>query len=234
MRYFRSMKHEFKDGFLATIPISFSIVSFGLVCGALSVQNGMSLSELLLMNVFVFGGAGQFLMVEMWDAPLDILGISMAALLINLRYFLMCMALHPLFVNSRMIEKLAYIHLTAEPNWALSLSRLETQPTSPLFLFGGGVCMLFAWSGGTISGYFLGSSLSNPAIYGLDFALVAMIITILPGMYRGSQNWLPWCVAAVCSLLLKQWLPGNLYILGGALAGSLMTLFPHINGEKYA
>jgi hypothetical protein len=63
------MKHEFKDGFLATIPISFSIVSFGLVCGALSVQNGMSLSELLLMNVFVFGGAGQFLMVEMWDAP---------------------------------------------------------------------------------------------------------------------------------------------------------------------
>ncbi|MGE4561206.1 MAG: AzlC family ABC transporter permease, partial [Desulfobulbus sp.] len=171
------MKHDFKDGFFATIPISFSIVSFGLVCGALSAQNGMTLFELLLMNVFVFGGAGQFLMVEMWGSPLDVLGISMAALLINLRYFLMCMALHPLFTYSRMIEKLTYIHLIAEPNWALSLSRLEAQPTSPLFLFGGGVCMLFAWSAGTVSGFFLGASLSNPAVYGLDFALIAMIIT---------------------------------------------------------
>ena len=91
------MNNDFKNGFIANLPIGISVFVYGTVLGMLCTQKGVSLLELLMMNIFVFAGSAQFVMVEMWSNSLDVVGIVLAALMINLRYFLVGASLNPLF-----------------------------------------------------------------------------------------------------------------------------------------
>jgi 4-azaleucine resistance transporter AzlC len=215
------MKNEFRNGFIANIPISISVFVYGTVLGMMCIPKGIALHELVLMNLIVFAGSSQFVMVEMWSNNLDILGIIIAALLINIRYFLIGASLNPIFVNSTKKDKFKYMHLVADENWAITMNRLKNEDITPLFLFGGGVCILFTWTLGTVTGYTLGAFISDPSKYGLDFAFIAVFTALVSSMYKGKQSIIPWIVTVFIALLCEHFTPGKSYIVLGAIAGSL-------------
>lgn len=219
------MKNDFKNGFIANIPIGISVFTYGSVLGMLCIQKDISLLELVLMNFFIFAGSAQFVIVEMWSSSLDLIGIVLAALMINLRYFLVGASLNPLFVNSSKKDKFKYMHLVADENWAITINKLKTQELTPLFLFGGGVSILFTWSLGTISGYTLGEFISDPSRYGLDFAFVAIFTALAFNMYKGKADLIPWFITALVAILSEYFLPGKFYIIIGAIAGSLSAVY---------
>lgn len=219
------MKNDFTNGFIANIPIGVSVAVYGSICGMLNAQHGVGLYEMVLMNVFIFAGTSQFVIVNMWSSSLDILGIILAASVINLRYFLIGASLNSLFLQSSKKEKFAYMHLVADENWAVTMGRLRSQALTPLFLFGGGVYLLLVWNASTIFGYFLGGFIQNPTKYALDFAFVSIFVALVSTMYRGKSDILPWCITALVALLCEVYLPGKFYIVLGALAGSLSGVY---------
>ena len=75
-------------GAVANLPVAASVAAYGSVLGVLAAQKGISWTTLLLMNLSIFAGSAQFVMVEMWVAPLPIVEIILAAAVINLRYLL--------------------------------------------------------------------------------------------------------------------------------------------------
>ena len=164
-------------------------------------------------------------MVDMWSSSLDVLGIIIAALMINLRYFLVGASLNPLFIGSSKKEKFKYMHLVADENWAITMNRLKHEELTPLFLFGGGVSILFTWSLGTITGYTLGEFISDPSKYGLDFAFVAIFTALAFNMYKGSQDLIPWLFTAIVAIVCEHFIPGKFYIIAGAIAGSLSAVY---------
>ena len=89
------------------------------------------------------------------------------------------------------------------------------------FLLGSGLTVFAAWQGATLSGYLLGSAISDPARLGLDFAFSAVFLALLVSMWKGKTTLLPWAVAAVVSIAAWMVLPGKWYIVLGGLAGSL-------------
>lgn len=219
------MNNDFKNGFIANIPIGLSVFAYGSVLGMLCTQKGISLLELVLMNFLIFAGSSQFVIVEMWSSSLDLIGIVLAALMINLRYFLVGASLNPLFVNSSKKDKFKYMHLVADENWAITINKLKSQELTPLFLFGGGVSILFTWSLGTISGYTLGEFISDPSKYGLDFAFVAIFTALTFNMYKGKGDLLPWLITALVAVLCEHFIPGKFYIIIGAVVGSLSAVY---------
>lgn len=224
------MRNDFRYGFIANLPIGFSVFAYGSVLGMICTQKGVELYELMLMNLFIFAGSAQFVMVDMWSESLDILGIVIAALMINLRYFLVGASLNPLFTTSSKKEKFKYMHLVADENWAVTIDRMKNQEITPLFLFGGGVCLLFTWSLGTVLGYSLGSFISNPYMYGLDFAFVAIFTALTFNMYQGKQDLLPWFITALTAVVCEHFMDGKLYIVIGAIVGSLSAVL--LYGEE--
>jgi len=224
------MNNDLRNGFIANMPIGLSVFTYGSVLGILCVQKGVTLHELIFMNLFIFAGSAQFVMVDMWTSSLDIIGIITAALMINLRYFLIGASLHPLFINSSKTEKFKYMHLVADENWAVTIDKAKRQNITPLFLFGGGLCLLFVWSLGTTGGFLLGEFIKNPADYGLDFAFVAIFTALCVNMYQGGKDILPWMIAALFSVTCEYLFPGKIYIIAGALAGSLSALY--LNKEE--
>lgn len=215
------MKNQFRKGFIANIPIGLSVFIYGTVLGMMCISKGIELHELILMDIMVFAGSAQFVMVDMWSNNLDIIGIIITALMINLRYFLVGASLNPLFINSSKKDKFKYMHLVADENWAITINKLKNENITPLFLFGGGVCILFTWTLGTVGGFTLGAFITDPSQYGLDFAFIAVFTALTSSMYKGKENITPWLIAGLVALLCEHFIPGKFYIVLGAIAGSL-------------
>ncbi len=215
--------HHLKSGFTANLVVAASVGAYGSVLGLLAAQKGLSWMQLLAMNLSVFAGSAQFVMVDMWFPPLPILEITMAVLIINMRYLLIGASLNPLFEGQKLYRKILFIHLVADENWAITMARFHQETTSVYFLLGGGLCVQAAWCSGTILGHRLGAVISNPEQFGLDFSFVAVFTALVFSFWKGRQNLLPWLVAATAALAAESLLPGKWYIICGGVGGALVA-----------
>lgn len=217
--------HHLKIGFTANLVVAASVGAYGSVLGLLAAQKGLTWLQLLVMNLSVFAGSAQFVMVDMWFPPLPIVEITMAVLIINMRYLLIGASLNPLFEGRKLYQKILFIHLVADENWAITMARFHQATTSIWFLLGGGLCVQAAWCCGTILGHRLGAVISNPERFGLDFSFVAVFTALVFSFWRGRQDLLPWLVAAGAAVAAETLLPGKWYIICGGIGGALVAAF---------
>lgn len=221
MIFSANQRQDIRTGFVANLVVSASVAAYGSVLGLMAAQKGLSWYELLVMNLSVFAGSAQFVMVDMWLPPLPVVEIILAVLVINMRYLLIGASLNPLFLGTSLTHKLLFMHLVADENWAMTMARYYRQPTTTWFLLGGGICVQCAWCFGTLSGHRLGAVITNPERYGLDFSFVAVFTALVFSFWKGRQDLLPWIIAAACAYLSELLLPGKWYIICGGVAGAL-------------
>ncbi len=224
----------FRNGFIKNLPVAASVGAYGSILGVLAAQKGITWPQLLLMNLSVFAGSAQFVMVEMWIAPLPIAEITLAVMIVNLRYMLIGASLNPLFSRSSLLQKMGIMHLVADENWAVTMAEYRKGNATPLFLLGGGVCVLTAWCMGTLAGHRLGAVIQNPEYYALDFVFIAVFTALTVSLWRGREDALPWLFAAVFSVLAHRYLPGKWYIVIGGMGGALFSAFscPDISAKE--
>ena len=214
-------------GFSATLPVAVSVIAYGSVLGMLAAQKDLSWQELLFMNLSVFAGAAQFVMVDMWGDVLPLVEMTLAVFIINFRYLLIGASLEPLFRSSSLAGKLRMIHLVADENWALTMaaSRKDPEGIGTAYLMGSGVCLFLAWNLGTLAGLLGGAAIARPERFALDFAFTAVFTALAVSLWRGYRDILPWTAAACLALLSEHYLPGKWYIVIGGLGGALTAMF---------
>ncbi|QTA83044.1 Branched-chain amino acid transport permease domain-containing protein [Desulfonema limicola] len=219
------MYKQIRTGFIANLPVAASVGAYGSVLGVLAVQKHLTWLELMLMNLSVFAGSAQFVMVDMWFPPLPIIEITMAVLVINLRYLLIGASLSPVFKGKSLIHKFAVMHLVADENWAVTMAAYRQGKASTYFLFGGGLCVMSAWCFGTMLGHRLGAVIKNPEAYALDFAFIAVFTALAFSLWQGKKDILPWVTAALFAIIAEKLLPGKWYIIIGGVSGALVSAF---------
>jgi len=216
------MNKEIRSGWTANLPVAVSVMSYGSVLGVLAAQKGILWTQLLFMNLTVFAGSAQFVMVDMWTQSLPVLEITVAVLIMNLRYLLIGASLRPVFSGRSMAHKMAVMHFVADENWAVTMAAHRKGGTNTWFLLGGGFCLMAAWSAGTLLGHRLGAVIQNPEAYALDFAFIAVFTALAFSMWQGKRNILPWAGAALLAVVAEKYLPGKWYILIGGMGGALL------------
>jgi predicted branched-subunit amino acid permease len=221
----KSMKANFIKGFYANIPVGFSVMAYGLVLGILAGNKDVTLFELIFMNLATFAGSAEFLMVELWNDPLPFVQILIAVFAVNLRYLLVGASLTPLFKGKSVLHKATMMHLVADENWAVTMSRLKNEKITPYFLLGGGICLLIFWTVGTLSGHQFGALISNPYSLALDFVIIIIFTGLAMSFYEGKSSILPWVVAGAMAYLFFILIPGKWYIVLGGLSGSLVYAY---------
>lgn len=223
----RNKSLEYKSiyrGAVANIPLAVSAVTYGGVLGVLSAQKGVTWAEMSAMNILMFAGSAQFVMVDMWQAPLPVAAIALAVFTINLRYLLIGASLQPVFSGHSIWRKALFMHLVADENWAVTIAEHRKSGTDPYFLFGGGLLLLCAWSSGTLGGNVLGSFITQPEKYALDFAFVAVFAALTLSLWRGKSDIGPWGTAIVLALVSEKYLPGKWYIVIGGIGGAILPI----------
>ncbi|HSO19980.1 MAG TPA: AzlC family ABC transporter permease [Desulfosarcina sp.] len=216
------MIDEMRKGAVANLPVGASVAAYGSVLGMLAAQKGLTWQQLLAMNLSVFAGSAQFVMVEMWVPPLPVVEMVLAVLIINMRYLLIGASLHTLFQGKSLLHKAGIMHLVADENWAVTMAAHRRGGTTTAFLLGGGICLCSVWSMGTLLGHRLGAVVAHPERFALDFAFVAVFTALTVSMWRGKRDIVPWATAAVLAVAAEQWLPGKWYIVIGGIGGALV------------
>lgn len=221
MMFTKEQYEDLQAGFIANLVVSASVAAYGSVLGLMAAQKGLTWYQLLIMNLSVFAGSAQFVMIDMWLPPLPVFEIILAVLVINMRYLLVGASLNPLFLGTTLRHKMLFMHLVADENWAMTMARFHKSPTTSWFLLGGGLCVQTAWSFGTLLGHRLGAVIASPERYGLDFSFVAVFTALVFSFWKGRQDILPWLIAAATAVAAESLLPGKWYIICGGIAGAL-------------
>jgi predicted branched-subunit amino acid permease len=135
------MIEEIRRGAVANLPVGASVAAYGSVLGMLAAQKGLTWLQLLAMNLAIFAGSAQFVMVEMWSPPLPVVEMILAVLIINMRYLLIGASLHPLFIGKPLAHKASIMHLVADENWAVTMAAYRRKGvTTGFFLAAASAC----------------------------------------------------------------------------------------------
>ncbi len=214
----------FRTGFVAGIPIALGVAGYGIVFGVIAARAGLSVAEAALMSATVLAGAAQLLAVELWADPIPVVAVVTTVAVVNLRYVLLSAALQPWL--GALSPKRIYTSLffVADENWALSMDRFRNGNRDGAFLLGSGVVLWLLWVGATVVGATAGGRIGDPEQFGLDFVVTALFLTLAVSFWEGRASLAPWLTAATVGIATHSLLPGEWYILSGALAGAAVAV----------
>jgi len=217
----------FRQGFLAGVPVALGVAGYGVVFGVVASRAGLSVPEAALMSATVLAGAAQLVAVELWANPIPAVAIVTTTAVVNLRYVLMGAALRPWFRQLTPGQAYASVFFFADENWALTMASFRNGDTRGAFLLGSGVVLWLLWIAATVVGATAGDLVGDPAQYGLDFAVTAIFLTLAAGFWQGRESLRPWIAAATVAVAANTLVPGQWYIIGGALAGAAVEIATH-------
>lgn len=221
-------RSAFAGGLRATLPIMVGVVPFGVIFGALAVASGIPAWVAAAMSAFVFAGSAQFVAIGLIASGAGLLLITLTTFLVNVRHNLYAATLAPHIgaLPPRWLMPLAF-WLTDE-TYVVVIQHFQTNGYSPhkrWFYLGSALTMYTLWQIATWVGIWAGSSISNPASWGLDFALPATFIVMLLPQIR-SRGVVACVVTAATLSVVLHGLPYQsgliVSVLTGAVVGAIV------------
>ncbi|MDA8221621.1 AzlC family ABC transporter permease [Desulfosporosinus sp.] len=204
-------------------PVVLGVVPFGITCGIMGLTAKMSGIETILMSVFVFAGASQFIGITMLGAGITGWGILMlTTLLVNLRHLIMGSSLAPYMVRLPFPLQAFLAFFLTDEAYALTISRIHKARYSVPYQLTVSIVLYLVWVLATITGVVLGGYISDPLTWGLDFAMPATFLVLLIPLLADRISLIVFAIAAVVSVFAALYLPGKWYIIIACLIASLI------------
>lgn len=223
-------KHEKTEEAWAALrdctPVVLGVIPFGITCGIMGLTAQMSGLETFLMSVLVFAGAAQFICITMLEAGLVGWGIIiLTTLLVNLRHLIMGSSLAPYMTKLPFSLQAFLAFFMTDESYALTISRIHKTRYSVTYQLIVSTMLYFVWVLATLVGVVLGSYISDPLTWGLDFAMPATFLVLLIPLLKDRINFIVFGIAAVTAVAAALYLPGKWYIIIACLVASLIGGF---------
>jgi 4-azaleucine resistance transporter AzlC len=205
-------------------PVLLSVVVVGIPFGIVARQSGLSPAEIVAMSVFVFAGASQFAMVQLFRDGVAWPLVVATVFLINLRHLLMAAALRPHFARVAVARRLAAAYVLTDEAFAMAIGWFRRGRTEVAYYATFGVALYVLWNVATVIGMLLGPSIGEPRRFGVDFAITATFIAIVVlGVRRRSDAIVALGAALLASALAYAGASVVAVVTAGALAPLLVV-----------
>ena len=175
---------EFREGARNAFPIFIGYFATSLAFGLLAMATGLSPLMAVLFSALNLTGAAQFMAINLLGAGAAAGEILVSVGLMNLRYFIMSMALVPKLELRRPADRfLLAFGVTDE---VFSVASLRPGTVSKAFMLGLQGFSWLGWASGTVAGVTIGAVLPTSlrdAMSGTLFALFAALL--VPEIKKG-------------------------------------------------
>lgn len=207
-------------GVIDVAPLLLGVVPVGAIYGIAALEKGLSPIEVILTSAMIFGGASQFLAIELWQYPLPVVSLVVTVLAVNARHLVMGAALTPWLSKASDRKVFPSLYFMTDEIFGLMMKsqRAGRQPEIGEML-GAGIIFYLTWVGSTAIGVIFGAIITDPQAYGLDVLGVCFFVALLMAFWSGKADILPWAVAAGVSLAVGAVMTGSLNVIFGAVAG---------------
>jgi predicted branched-subunit amino acid permease len=212
-------------GVRASAPIIVAVLPFGLLFGAIAVDNGLSVFETMLMSGAVFGGASQMVGIELFGQKIAPWLIVLSIFAVNFRHVLYSAAFGRRIAGWPFVQKFLGFFLLTDPQFAEAEARAERgQPVSFAWYIGMGAPLWLLWVVESGLGAYFGKFVPDAQAVGLDFLLPIYFLGLVMS-FRKRPLWLPVvAVSAVASVLAFKFVGSPWHVTIGALAGIVVAV----------
>jgi predicted branched-subunit amino acid permease len=216
----RSTAGEFMLGMRASVPVIVAVLPFGLLFGALAVDNGFSVFEAMLMSATVYGGASQMVGIELFGNKVAPWLIVISIFAVNFRHVLYSAVFGRRIANWPILQKAVAFFLLSDPQFAVAERKEEHDETvSFAWYFGLGAPVWLSWVAVSWLGASFRGLVADPQALGLDYLLPIYFLGLVMS-FRKRPLWLPVVAAsAVSSVLAFRFIGMPWQISIGALVG---------------
>jgi 4-azaleucine resistance transporter AzlC len=219
----RFSRAGFELGARLALPVLPGMIAFGLAVGATAARKGFSFLDNFLMNLFVYAGMSQLVVMESWPERFSALALAGLALLcatVNARMLLMSASLQPWLRGLPHWQIYPGLHILTDPSWLISMSYRAKGGSDAGVYFGASTVLALAWMGAITAGYLAGALIADPRRYGIDLVMPIFFAAMLIPLWRGGRYAIAWIVAAAVAVAVHQLAGGWWFIVAGAVAGS--------------
>lgn len=212
------------------LPMTVAVSIYGTAFGILAVQSGFSFPQSISMSLLVFAASAQLVALDQLVAGAGAVAAVLAGAAINLRMMLVTASMRATLTGRPWWQIMATVYLATDASIALMQTGKQRGDASGYWYhLGGNVSLLGIWVLATTIGALLSYGISTPERFGLDFAIVANFVALLPSLWRGRGDLLPWGVVVatvVAIMLIFPSQPGWALIIG-AIMGAVTVGITH-------
>jgi predicted branched-subunit amino acid permease len=214
------MNLVFFAGVRRALPVILSAAPFGLLFGALAVDNGLTVFQAALMSATIYAGASQMVGIELFAGHAPAWLIAFSIFVVNLRHLLYSATTGRHFSAYSGLQKAAAFFFLIDPQFAETEREVDRNGSfSFAWYMGMGLTFYLIWLGLTIIGAVFGKLLPEPKPWGIDFLLTIYFLGLVMS-FRKRPFWLPVvAVSAVASVLAYKTVGSPWHVSLGALAG---------------
>lgn len=215
---------EVREGLRTVAPMAVGAAPFGLVFGAASIANGYTLFDTLLSSATIFGGASQFVFMEVNGFGVPAWSVVLAVFAVNFRHVLYSASIGRRLGDYSFLQKALAFFLLTDLQYAVTEMRgAGGRKVSPAFYFTIGGALYLLWMVTTLVGGLFGRLIEDPRSLGLDFLLPVYFLAVLMG-FRSRKGFLPIALSsALVSVLAFRLLGPPWHFALGGLAGVLLA-----------
>ena len=207
----------FAAAFRYSIPVLLGYLAIGIAFGLLLADAGYPAWLALVMSLFMYAGAAQFIAVGLFAAGATLVEAALITLVVNARHLAYGVSMLKRFSGFGRLRPYLVFALTDE-TFALLSSFPEGESSGiaeadrPLFMFFVSALDQSYWVAGSMIGAFLGSILPFK-LDGLDFALTALFVVLMVEQALRVRRAAPFAISAVAALLASFLAPERAALL---------------------
>ena len=209
---------------MASAPLLFGLVPWGVVAGVAMVSAGLSEPQAVAMSLLVFAGSAQIAVLPLLVLKAPLWVMYATAVVVNLRYVIYSAVLAPHFEHLSRPWRVLLSYITVDGVFALFTGRFrpgDGERHKHWFFLGGSLLMWAGWQISSWVGIFAGAMI--PGEWSLEFAsTLGLIALLIPLLHDRAVTW--GAIAAGCVALLAAGWPLNLGLLAAIAAGTTVGL----------
>ncbi len=222
------MSDDIKDGLKKGLGIAIAVLPFGLLFGALAVDNGLTTFETVLMSALLYAGASQMVGLELFGQNVAPWLIVLSIFAVNFRHVLYSAAIRRHIMNYTFTQKAVALFLLVDPQYAEAENRAEKgRDVSLAWYMAMATPVYVGWVVESWIGASFGKLITNPQALALDFLLPIYFLGLVMS-FRKRPLWLPVVViSGAVSIIAYVTVGSPWHVSIGAIAGvALAAVFP--------
>lgn len=213
-------RHEIAVGLKLGLGPGLGLFPLGMALGLLAIQSGLPAWAVPGLSIFGYAGSLEFLMIDMMTAGTGLLTIAVTTLFVNFRHVFYAFSF-PLHVVKNPVAKFYSMHALIDEAYAVTAAHPTGWTAARLLAMQ--ISMQLYWVLGGLVGVTIAWAIPS-TIEGLDFALLALFITLTLDAVRTREQLPSLLIATVAFIAAMLITPDQIIFAGMIIFMGLLTI----------